>query len=116
MSGINATMSALLGFQKKVETTAHNVANVNTDAFKRTKATLNEGENGGVTVTLQQMNEPGPTVYEQTANGEELVEQSNVELTEEMPNLLLARRSFQANIKVIQTEDEMLGSLLDIKS
>jgi flagellar basal-body rod protein FlgC len=38
-----------------------------------------------------------------------------VELAQELPNLILSKRFFQANLKVIQTEDEILGSLLDIK-
>ncbi|MBU0728243.1 MAG: flagellar hook protein FlgE [Proteobacteria bacterium] len=43
------------------------------------------------------------------------LEQSNVELAEELPNLMITKRSFQANLKVLKAEDEMLGSLLDIK-
>ena len=41
---------------------------------------------------------------------------SNVELGEELPNMMLSRRFFQANLKTVQIVDEMLGSLLDIKS
>ncbi|MBU0479636.1 MAG: flagellar hook protein FlgE [Proteobacteria bacterium] len=48
--------------------------------------------------------------------GSNSLEQSNVELAEELPRLLLTRRFFQANLKIIQEEDKMLGSLLDIKS
>ncbi len=59
---------------------------------------------------------PGPLVYEQTKEGSTLVEKSNVDLTEEMPQMLINRRMYQANIKAIQIQDEMLGSLLDIKS
>lgn len=43
------------------------------------------------------------------------LEQSNVELSRELPNLMLTKRYFQANLKIIQTEDEMLGNILDIK-
>jgi flagellar hook protein FlgE len=46
-------------------------------------------------------------------NGTEL---SNVDLAVEIPSMLLTRRFFQANIKMIQAGDEMLGSLLDIKT
>ena len=35
---------------------------------------------------------------------------------EEIPDLILSRRYYQANIKSIQIQDEMLGSLLDIKT
>ncbi|MBU0485727.1 MAG: flagellar hook-basal body complex protein [Proteobacteria bacterium] len=42
------------------------------------------------------------------------LEQSNVELSQELSNMILTKRFFQANLKIMQTEDEMLGSLLDI--
>ncbi len=42
-SGINSTLSALQGFQKKQESIANNVANVNTDEFKKTRVTFYEG-------------------------------------------------------------------------
>ena len=46
-------------------------------------------------------------------NGSEL---SNVDLGIELPSMMLTKRYFQANIKMIQIGDEMLGSLLDIKT
>lgn len=42
------------------------------------------------------------------------LEHSNVDLATEIPSLTLAQRHYEANLKMIQTEDEMLGSLLDI--
>lgn len=115
ISGISSALSALFSFSKKVESTANNVANVNTDGFKKTRVVLNEVEPQGVAPRVEKINDPGSLVYEQTATGEQMVEQSNVELTEELPNLMLAKRYFEANIKTIQTTDEMLGSLLDRK-
>ena len=46
-------------------------------------------------------------------NGSEM---SNVDLAVELPSMMLTQRFFQANIKMIQINDEMLGSLLDIKT
>lgn len=43
-------------------------------------------------------------------------EMSNVDLAIEIPSMMLTQRFFQANIKMIQAGDEMLGSLLDIKT
>ena len=116
INGIHSSISALLGLQKKLESTANNVANSNSDGYKKTKVTLQEGDPNGVNVHIQKIEDQGPLVYEQTAEGEQLVEKSNVDLTEEIPDLMLTKRFFQANLKAIQTEDEMLGSLLDIKS
>lgn len=44
------------------------------------------------------------------------LEQSNVDVAKEIIDTILIQKGFQANLKVIKTEDEMLGSLLDIFS
>jgi flagellar hook protein FlgE len=44
------------------------------------------------------------------------LEQANVDIATESVKLILIRRSFQANLNVIRTEDEMTGDLLDIIS
>ncbi len=115
ISTISTSLSGLVAQQQKVAATAHNVANVETDGFKKTRLTLEEGEQGGVVARAEIVDSPGPVVLEETAEGLQPVEQSNVDLTEEIPSLVVARRAYQANVKVIQTEDEMVGSLLDIK-
>ena len=117
VSGIQSALSGLLALQKRTAATAHNTANVNTDGFKRVRVTMQESTPpGGVEPRVEKVETPGPVVQEMTAAGPELVEKSNVELAEELPNLMLSRRYYQANLKVVQTEDQRLGSLLDIKS
>ena len=37
-----------------------------------------------------------------------------VDLTEEIPGMIIDQRGFEANLKVIKTREEMLGSILDI--
>jgi flagellar basal-body rod protein FlgC len=115
ISGIHSALSGLTALQKKVEANAHNTANIDTNGYKKTIVTLNEAEPQGVEARAEKINTPGPMVVEQGQDGEELVEKSNVELSEELPSLMLSRRYFQANLKTVQIEDEMLGSLLDIK-
>ncbi len=117
VSGIQAALSGLAALQKKTAATAHNTANIDTDGYKKVRVNLSETTPpGGVEAKTEVVTTPGPLVQEQTASGPELVEQSNVELSEELPNLMLSRRYFQANLKVVQTEDERLGHLLNIKS
>ena len=43
-------------------------------------------------------------------------EQSNVDIGGELVNTILIQRGFQANLKVISTQDSLLGSLLDVFS
>ena len=43
------------------------------------------------------------------------VEMSNVDLSQEFSNLIIAQRGFQANSKVITTSDELLQTLINLK-
>jgi flagellar basal-body rod protein FlgC len=96
--------------------TTNNIANVNTEEFKKSRATMQEGVNGGVEVDIKKVNAPGHPYQE--LEGDRLVEKetSNVNLEEELPDLMLTKRTYEANLKVIQTRDKMLGSMLDIIS
>jgi flagellar hook protein FlgE len=44
------------------------------------------------------------------------LEESNVDLAQEFVNMTILQRSYEANLKVIQVEDEMKGDVLDIIS
>lgn len=115
IGGIYSGLSALRAIQTKVDSTANNTANINTDGFKKTQVNLVGGAPHTVTAEVRKVETPGPLVYEQGPDGAGLVEKSNVELSEEIPNMMLSKRAFQANVKAIQAADEMLGYLLDIK-
>lgn len=43
------------------------------------------------------------------------IESSNVDIVEESVNLITASAGFKANIKIIKTQDELLGTIIDIK-
>lgn len=105
--------SAISAFSKQMNVTANNVANVNTDGFKKSRTTLQEGSFGGVRPDVDVVDTPGITkpVHE---NGETReVETSNVDLAEELTESITTQSAVKANLKTIQTADEMLGSLLD---
>ena len=113
ISALNSTVSALRAFVTKLGVTADNIANVNTDGFKKNRAILQEDDNGGVRVEIRRDNSPGLR-YDAYENGETVEkETSNVDLAEEFPSLMITKRAYQANLKTVETQDEMLGSLLD---
>jgi flagellar basal body rod protein FlgG len=116
ISGIQTSLNALHAFSKKQESIADNTANINTDEFKKTKVTLQADGVRSPDPQVSRIDTPGPQVYEQTASGYELVEKSNVDIAEEIPQSMVNQRAFEANIKMVQAADEMIGSLLDIKS
>lgn len=43
------------------------------------------------------------------------LEDSNVNLTEELVKLIMAQRNFQANAQVIQTEDRVTQELMNMR-
>ena len=114
ISAVNSTLSALQAFKTRMGVTANNVANVNTEEFKKSRANLEEGTNGDVRVNISRIDTPGHPYQEFV--GDQLVEKesSNVELDEELPNMMVTHRSYEANLKVLQSRDRMLGTVLDI--
>jgi flagellar basal-body rod protein FlgC len=116
ISSINSNLSALVAFGKKMGVTSNNIANVNTDGFKKSRAVLNEGLNGEVKADIERIDTPGPihTVIQDGVATEK--EMSNVDLTEEIPEMLPTQRGYEANLKAIKTQDEMLGTLINLKT
>jgi flagellar hook protein FlgE len=116
LSGINAALSALQAYGKKMQVNANNVANMNTDGFKKSRVVLNETPPQGVRGQPEQVEDGAPVVYEQIGQQLVAVEKSNVDLGEEIPDMMVNQMNYKANLKTLQTQDEMLGTLLDIKT
>ncbi len=113
----STTLTAISAFQKKLNVTADNIANVQTDGFKRRRTILSEGDHGGVKAQVFKDEEtPGP-IHETYADDTTTeVEGSNVDLVEEMADLMTVRHAYQANLAALKTEDEILGRVIDIMS
>ena len=114
ISSVNSSVSALQAYKSQLEVTSNNIANVSTEAFKKSKATLKEGANGGVQVDINRVDTPGH--HYQELEGDQMVdkETSNVDLSEELTQMVVTQHAYKANMKVIQTQDETLGTTLDI--
>lgn len=92
------SVSALSAYTTRLNVTANNVANMNTEGFRPSEATTNESAGGGVSATIRQHEIP------------------EVEMTKEMVDLTITEIGFKANLKAIRTEDEIAGSILDIRA
>jgi flagellar hook protein FlgE len=110
---IQSTLSAIKAFGEKMGVTANNIANVETEEFKKSRATLNEGPENNVTVEITQSKTPGPVV-EATDGQSAKKELSNVDLAEEIPQTVVAQRGYEANLSTIRTQDDMMKSVIDI--
>lgn len=114
ISSISNNLSALDAFGKSLGVKANNIANMNSDNFKKSRAIITEGENGGVRTEISGIDTERE--LPSLVSGEEISETqpSNVDLSEEIPGMLTDEKGYQANLKFIQTREEMLGSVLDI--
>ena len=114
IGALNASVSGVKAFQQKLNVTANNVANANTDGFKKQSALLSEGDNGGVIVEIDEIDTPGYP-KETVADGEVVEsESSNVDLAEALTETIPTQAGYDANLKVIQTEADMLDTLLNL--
>lgn len=113
ISAIHTALSGLTAYAKQIEVSAHNVANVNTEGFKKSRAEFVEVETGGVLPVVHKDESAGPALLKDSGYGPAQVELSNVDLGEEAVNQMIAQRGFEANLRTLKTADDMLGSILD---
>jgi flagellar basal-body rod protein FlgC len=107
------TLSALRAFGLKFQVTANNIANVNTDGFKKSRADLKDNHPAGVEAVITRIDTPG--YLKPAEDGSlEMRESSNVELEEELVGLIGTSRAYLANIKALKREEETIGSVLDL--
>ncbi len=113
-AGISHSLSGLAAAQAKINSAAHNIANAHTSGFENTRTRVDAAGSGGAQVTLDQ-SQNSLVSRVQGASGDSFeFESSQVNLEEEVVNLLIAKRSFEVNVKAIEIQDQALGTLLDI--
>ena len=104
---------------------ARNVANADTDGYKSEQARLSTGADGyGVQVSdIARDDSPGALRPESMSSQSDAgltsraqpVETSNVDLAQQAVSMIETQRAFEANTAVIRTEDQMAGTLLDMR-
>jgi len=108
------SLSALNAFGKKMAVIANNLANIQSEGFKKGRAVFFEAPVSGVSVEITQIETPGHSLLAEEDGKMVEKEMSNVDLAQEMSHSILTQRYYQANLKVLNSDDEMLGSVLDI--
>jgi flagellar basal-body rod protein FlgC len=110
---IYPALSALRAFGQKLGVTANNIANINTNGFKKSRVDLEEASSSGVNASIRQVNTPGAFLPPDPDTGEPQ-ESSNVSADEEVVSLITAKHAYTANLKTIAAEEETRGTLFDI--
>lgn len=88
LSGMNAAQATL-------NSSAHNIANLNTSGFRRQEVVQNAQSGGGVSTTLTTASMAGSS------------------LETDVVTQLQAKNAFLANLAVFKTSNAMTGALLD---
>lgn len=99
---ISSNVSSLMSNQTYMNNNAQNVANVNSDGFVPRNTTVSETQNGATKAN---------TTFS-TSNGSE---KSQSNLSKELTDQISIEKIAASNVQAIRTQDEMLGSLLDIR-
>ena len=84
--------------QTQLNASAHNIANLGTENFKRQEVTQTPQSVGGVATSVGQASAAGPS------------------LEADVVSQLQAKNAFLANLAVFKTSDKMAGALLNIKA
>lgn len=93
---INA--NAMMAMSNWMNNSAHNVSNVNTDNFKAVQTTITDAQGTNSPVAQNRLSQNG------------------TDLATEMTDQIGIDKSFEANADTIKTQDEMIGTLLDMKA
>lgn len=99
---ISSNISSLMSNQSYMNNNASNVANVNSDGYVPRNTTISETQNGATKANTTLA----------SSNGSE---KSQTNLSKELSDQMTIEKVAQSNVQAIRTQDEMLGSLLDIR-
>jgi flagellar hook protein FlgE len=99
---ISNNVSSIQSHQTMLNTSANNVANVNTDGFVPSDTRMSSRANS-IVASSRQADNYGSV-------------RSQTDLAKEIPDQMIAQDSVALNVTAIKAQDEMLGSLLDIKA
>lgn len=116
---ISAYQSALSGLQTygtRLQSNSNNIANSNTEGYKKSRVINESTEPQGVKAHVMKVETPGTSVFQERGEGAELVELSNVDLATEITDLSMSSHMYKANLKTIEVVEEMTGALINLKS
>lgn len=125
INAIQNALTGLFGASKRIEATASNIANLNTEGsleaggqapYSTLTTAQSAQDQGGVQTTIIPKNPGFVPAYSPDspfANAQGEVGVPNTDLAEEGINLILAKTAYRANLAVIKTADEMEKDLLD---
>jgi len=99
---ISNNVSSIQAQQSLLNTSANNVANANTDGFVP-KDTVISSAGSSIVANTRAASDTGSL-------------KSQTDLSKEISDQIVSQNATSVNVSAIKTQDEMFGSLLDIKA
>ena len=99
---ISNNVSSIQSHQKMMDVNANNIANVNTDGFIPKSTTISNTANS-VTANIKSVDDNGS-------------QKSQTNLAKDLTQQIVVEDVTALNITAIKTQDNMMGTLLDIKA
>lgn len=99
---IQNNVSSIYAHQTMLNSSAHNVANVNTEGFRPSGTIINDNS-GSVKASLREADSTNSL-------------KSQTDLAKELPDQIIAQDATSVNLSAIKTQDEMIGTLIDLKA
>ena len=122
IGGIHIPASGMQANRLRVDVSANNVANINTDGFRAstvqtTDAAYSNNIGQGTKVSgVYTPPTPSPMAAVGAADGRGgMTILSNTDAATEITGQMTAEKAYAVNVSVVRTMDDMLGTLLDIK-
>lgn len=99
MSSISSiAQSGMQAALQRQGASANNIANQNTEGYRRERVDQRANPEGGTTTSVSRLPQPGS------------------QLEQDMVDQISSSYSFQANLKTLKVQDQMMGALLDVKA
>lgn len=126
MNASGIALSGLNAARTQVGVSASNIANMrsvgvrdaaDTQGFRPQRVSLQSDAAGGVQANVVPVDPASVPSFEPqnpAADADGIVPRPNISLERELVDLKIAEHSFGSNLRVLQTEDAMMRSLLDI--
>ena len=129
MISISSSLSAIRAYGKRMGVHANNVANMHSKDFSKSRVLMKEGPDQTVTAEIETVEsqvlpregveERDPALARDTAETAQTdalagYENNNVELAEEIVGTVITQNAYNANLKMVNVQDEMVGTLIDM--
>ncbi len=114
VDSVGNSLTALRAFSTRMEVTANNIANMQSEGYRKKKALLQETSNGGVKAEVVRIENPASSIAQAEKGSEAQQDRSNEDLAEEISEMIVTKHGYSANLEAIKAQDDMVGEALNI--